>query len=149
MATSKLNLTLLDRDNEAATIGVHATALTAANFTAQNTAADALVAAILLVTNLVKAKDSRIAVETKFSPTLPTEAFAQRGIKWLVRCTDTNGNPVTFHIPGADLDQAGLLVGENMDLASTNGAALVSAIEGYVTSNDGEAVTVLEIVYVD
>jgi len=149
MATSKLNLTFLDRDNEASTISVHSLALTGANFAAQGALADAFVAAVEDVTLMVKSKDSRIAVETKFSPSLPTNAFAQRGIKWLVRCTDTNGNPVTFHIPGAALALAGILTGENMDLASTEGAALVAAIEAYVLSNDGEAVTVVEIVYLD
>jgi len=149
MATSKLNLTFLDRDNEAGSISVHSVALTAGNFAAQQTLANALVGAIEDVTRLVLSKDSRIAVETKFSPALPTNQYAQRGIKWLVRATDTNGNPVGFHIPGAYLDLAGLLVGENMDLTSTEGAALKDAIQDYVLSNDGEAVTVVEIVYLD
>jgi len=149
VATSKLNLTFLDRDNEASTISVHSTALTGANFAAQDALADAFIAAVEDVTLMVLSKDSRIAVETKFSPSLPTNPFAQRGIKWLVRCTDTNGNPVTFHIPGAALALAGILTGENMDLTSTEGAALVAAIEAYVLSNDGEAVTVVEIVYID
>lgn len=150
MPTSKFNMTLLDRDNEAATISVHATALTAGNFTAQMALADALASAIEDVTLMVKSKDSRIAVETKFTPTLPTDPYAQRGIKWLVRCGDTNGNPVVFHIPGANISTAlGILVGEKMDLTSTEGAALVDAIEAYVKSNDGEAVTVTEIVYLD
>jgi hypothetical protein len=56
---------------------------------------------------------------------------------------------VTFHIPGAALALAGILTGENMDLASTEGAALVTAIEAFVLSNDGEAVTVVEIVFLD
>lgn len=149
MATSKLNLTFLDRDNEASTVSMHGTALSAGNFAAEDTKADALIAAIEDVTLMVLSKDSRIAVETKFAPSLPTGVYAQRGIKWLVRCTDTNGNPVTFHIPGANLALAGILVGENMDLTSTEGAALVTAIEAYVKSNDGEAVVVVEIVYLD
>ena len=90
MATSKLNMTLLDRDNEAATISVHGTALTAITFTAQMTAADALVAAIMDVSLGVLSKDSRLAVETKFTPSLPTDNYAQRGIKWLVRCGDSS-----------------------------------------------------------
>lgn len=149
MPTSKINLTFLDRDNEASTISVHSVALTAGNFTARNALADALVAAIQDVTLMVLSKDSRIAQETTFAPALPTGPYAQRGIKWLVRARDVNGNPVTFHIPGGNLALAGLLVGENMDLTSTEGAALVDAIEAYVTSNDGEAVTVQEIVYLD
>jgi len=149
MATSKLNLTYVDRDNEASTISVHSTTLTAGNFAAQEALGDALVTAVADVTLMVLTKDSRIAIEEKFTPSLPTSAYAQRGIKWLVRCGDVNGNPVTFHIPGANLGLAGILSGENMDLTSTEGAALVDAIEGYVKSNDGEAVTVVEIVYID
>jgi len=149
MATSKLNLTFLDRDNEAGTISVHGTALSAGNFATQMGLADSLVAAIEAITLMVKSKDSRIAVETSFAPALPTAVYAQRGIKWLVRARDTGGNPVVFHIPGADLALAGILVGENMDLTSTEGAALVNAIEAFVKSNDGEAITVQEIVYLD
>lgn len=149
MATSKLNLTLADRDDEKSTISVHGTALTAVNFDAQNGLADDLVTAILDVSQMVKVKDSRIAVDTGFAYTPPTDPFAQRGIKWLVRMQDPNGNKVTFHIPGANLGLAGILDGEKMDLTSTEGAALVDAIEAYVKSNDGEAVTVVEIVYID
>lgn len=150
MATSKVNMTWLDRDNEAATVGVHGVALSAGNFTAQMGLADDLVAAIAAVTLSSLQKDSRIASETKFAPVVSTDPYNQRGIKWLVRAADTNGNPVSFHIPGANLSTAlGILVGENMDLVSTEGAALVSAIEAYVRSNDGEAVVVSEIVYID
>lgn len=149
MAVSRLNLTYLDRDNEAGQVGVWSAVLTAGNFTTQMGLADALVAAINDVTLMVLSKDSRIATETTFAPVLPTDPYAQRGIKWLVRARDANGNSVTFHIPGANLGLAGILDGENMDLASTEGAALVNAIEAFVKSNDGEAVTVQEIVYVD
>jgi len=149
MATSKLNLTLVDRDDESSTVSVHGTALTAGNFTAQMGLADALVAAILDVTLMAKSNDARVAVDTGFAYVLPTDPYAQRGIKWLVRCRDTNGNAVIFHIPGANLGLAGILDGENMDLASVEGAALVNAIEAFVKSNDGEAVTVSEIVYLD
>lgn len=149
MPVSRLNLTFTDRDNEASTIAVNGTALTAGNFATQAGLMDALVAAIEDVTLMKLTKDSRIAVETKFAPVLCTDPFCQRGIKWLVRAKDTNGNPVTFHIPGAYLSLAGLLVGEKMDLTSTEGAALVNAIEAYVKSNDGEAIVVSEIVYID
>lgn len=149
MATSRLNLTYLDRDGEAGSVGVHGIALTAGNFTTQTGLAAALIAAIADVTKMVLSKESLIATETSYAPTLPTDVYAQRGIKWLVRARDTNGNSVTFHIPGAALDVAGLLVGENMDLTSTEGAALVNAIEAFVKSNDGEAIVVSEIVYID
>ena len=149
MATSRLNLTYLDRDNEAASVGVHGIALTAGNFTTQTGLVAALIAAIADVTKLVLSKESLVATETSYAPVIPTDVYAQRGIKWLVRARDTSGNAVTFHIPGAALDVAGLLIGENMDLTSTEGAALVNAIEAYVKSNDGEAIVVTEIVYLD
>lgn len=149
MAVSRYNLTYLDRDGEAASIGVWATALTAGNFTTQSGLATALRDAIQDVTLLVLSKESLVATETSYNPILPTNAYAERGIKALVRARDTNGNPVTFHIPGLDKAQAGLMVGENIDLTSVAGAALVNAIEAFVRSNDGEAITVQEIVYVD
>lgn len=150
MATSKVNLTYLDRDNEASTVGVHGVALSAANFAAQMALIDSLVTAIGDVTLSSLQKDSRVAVETKFAPSVDTDPYNQRGIKWLVRAADVNGNPVSFHIPGANISTTlGILIGEKMDLTSTEGAALVVAIEAYVRSNDGEAVVVSEIVYID
>lgn len=149
MAVSRYNLTYLDRDNEAGSVGVYATALTAGNFTAQVGLAQALRDAIQDISLLVLSKESLVATETTYNPILPTNMYAQRGIKLLVRARDTNGNAVTFHIPGPDLAQANLMVGENVDLTSVNGAALVNAIEAFAKSNDGEAITVQEIVYED
>jgi len=149
MATSRYTITYLDRDNESTTVSVHGTALNAGNFTTQAGLATALKDAIQDVSLLVVSKDALIASETSYSPALPTNMYAQRGIKLLVRGRDTNGNSVTFSIPGPDLAQADLMVGENVDLTSTNGAALVNAIEAFVKSNDGEAITVQEIVYID
>lgn len=149
MAVSRYNLTYLDRDNEASSIGVYATALTAGNFTTQVALAQALRDAIQDISLLVLSKETLIASETTYSPALPTHAYAERGIKFLVRARDTNGNSVTFHIPGPDKAQVDLMIGENVDLTSVNGSALVNAIEAFVKSNDGEAVTVQEIVYID
>lgn len=143
----KVNLNFVDRDNEKASVSVHIANMTAATFTAQNTLIDTLVAAIEGVTLLPLTKDSRIAVETGFSPALPVGVYAQRGIKWLVRATDPTGNAVTFHIPGADLSLLG--TGESLDLTAGAGLALKDAIEDVVRSNDGEAIVVTEVVYID
>jgi len=149
MAVSRYNLTYLDRDGEAATISVWSTALDAGNFVTQQGLAQALRDAIADISLLALSKESLVATETAYNPALPTHAYAERGIKFLVRARDTNGNAVTFKIPGPDKGQADLMVGEKVDLTSINGAALVNAIEAFVKSNDGEAVTVQEIVYVD
>lgn len=73
---------------------------------------------------------------------VPGNAFAQREIKWLVRYTDSvTGKKYRFEIPTADLDltTAGT---DFMDLSSTEGAALVSALEAGIVSQDGNAVNI-------
>lgn len=143
----RLNLNLVDRDNEKASMSLHIANMTAGTFTAQNTAIDALIDAIEGISLLPLTKDSRIAVETGFAPALPTDVYAQRGIKWLVRAVDPTGNAVTFHVPGADLSL--LATGENLDLTAGEGLAFKTAVEAVVRSNDGEAIVVVEVVYID
>lgn len=143
----RVNLNFVDRDNEKASMSLHITDMTAATFTAQNTAIDSLITAIDGVTLLPLTKDSRIAVETGFAPALPAGVYAQRGIKWLCRAVDPVGNAVTFHIPGADLSL--LSTGESLDLTAGAGLALKTAVEAVVRSNDGEAIVLQEVVYID
>lgn len=73
-----------------------------------------------------------------------TDPQAQREIKWLVSFTDNvTGLPGSFTIPTADLAQLAT-DGENM-AAGANRTALEAAIEAYVRSNAGNAVTVTSI----
>lgn len=143
----RLNLNLVDRDNEKASMSLHIANMTAGTFTAQNAFIDALITAIAGISTLPLTKDSRIAIETGFAPALPTDPFAQRGIKWLVRAVDPSGNAVTFHVPGADLSLLGS--GENLDLTAGAGLAFKDAVEDVVRSNDGEVIVVQEVVYID
>ena len=147
--TSRYTLTMVDKEGEAASTSLRGVTLTAGNIVAQIALMADLRAAIEDVSLLVTTKEAVVAVENGSSPSLPTDPFAQRGIKFLVRGADTLGNPQSFHISGANLALAGLMDGENVDLASTEGAALVSAIEAFWVSNAGNAVTVVEIVYLD
>lgn len=148
MATSRTTITLLDKISKTTDVSVHATALTSGNFTAQMGLADDFVDAVMGVTLLNKKKDTRFAVETSFAVSAPTDANAYRGNKWLVSMVDSNGNPCSFHIGGADA--ALLAAGTNvLDLTADEGLDLKTAIEAYAKSNDGEAVTVLSITYVD
>lgn len=148
MAVSRTTITLLDKISKTTDVSVHATALTAGNFTAQMGLADTFVAAVMAVTLLEKKKDTRFAVETKFNVDPPTDANAYRGNKWLVSMVDANGNSCSFHIGGANASL--LAAGTNvLDLTADEGLALKNAIEGYAKSNDGEAVTVTSITYVD
>jgi len=149
MAVGRTTFTFLDKEGEGASVSVHTPVLNVGNIVATLALITALEDAIEAVSKCVLSKTAVLATETELAPTLPTDAYAQRGIKFLVRARDTNGNAVTFRIPGANLELAGLMIGENMDLTSTEGAALVSAIEDVVLSNDGEAIVVQEIVYID
>ena len=147
--TSLYTLTAKDRDNEAATLSLRGVTMNAGNIVAQIALIAALRAAIEDVSLLVTSDEKVVAVDNSYTITLPTDPYAERGIKWLVRGRDSFGNPQSFHISGANLGLAGIRDGENMDLASTEGAALVDAINAFWVSNAGNAVTVTEIVYID
>lgn len=143
----KLNLTYVDYSGEASTVGVHFPTLTAGNFAAQAGLMDDLVAAVSGVSIANLQKDARFAAETKFAVGDATNPFAQRELKWLVRCRDTNGNPVSFEIPAADLSLLATNT-DKLDITTTEGAALVAAVEAGARSNDGEALTFVEAVVV-
>lgn len=147
--TSRYTLTMADKDGEEASLSIRGITLTAGNITAEVAKAAAIKAAIQAVSRLVVTKETVMAIENGYSPSLPTDAYAQRGIKFLVRGVDTLGNPQSFHISGAYLSLDGLMDGETMDLTSTEGSALKTALEDFWVSNAGNAVTVSEIVYVD
>lgn len=147
--TSRYTLTMVDRDGEEASLSLRGVTLNAGNITAQVALMADVRAAIEAVSLLETTSEKVLAIENGYSPTLPTEAYAQRGIKFLVRGRDTLGNPQSFHISGANINLAGLMSGENVDLVSTEGAALKAAIDAFWVSNAGNAITVTEIVYVD
>lgn len=116
----------------------------AANFTVQSS----LAADVLAATDAVSlGGDGSVvltATETSVAKNPAASPLAQRENKWLVSMVDTNGNPVSVTIPCADLT---LLAadGENMDATLPVYTDLVSAIEAYGRSNDGEALTVTSV----
>ncbi len=144
---AKLDLTFLDHSGETSTVGIHFPTLTAITFTAENDLMDDLVAAIqgVSIGNLMK--DSRKAAETKFAVSPPANEYAQRELKWLVRCRDSNGNASGFEIPCANLTIRSPGT-DKMDTTSPEGAALVAAVNAGARSNDGEALTFVEAVVV-
>lgn len=84
--------------------------------------------------------------ETKVEPTDP---FAQREIKWLVRYKDTSSDKeYSLEIPCADLQ---FLDPENSDKALMSGtevAAYKAAFEAVVRSPEGNATEVIELLFV-
>lgn len=146
---ARYELTFFDYDGKSANAGVWGVDLTAGNITAQIAAAQAFRDAVIAVSLGAMRKEQLLAYVTKSATALPTDPFAQRGTRWLVRMVEAvSGNPVTFKIPAANL---ALLVagGENMDITAGAGLALVTAANAYVRSNDGNAATVSEVVYED
>jgi hypothetical protein len=150
MPQGRYSLSFVDYEGSVGTTSVWSPLLNAGNIAAQTAAAQALRDAIAPLTRLNLQKESLLALETKYAVANPTDENAQRGIKWLVRMVEaTTGNSVTFNIPGAFLTGFLAAGSRNMDLTLAEPIALVNAIEAFVRSNDGNSVTVSEIVYLD
>lgn len=147
MAVGKVGLSLLDRQGKTGTVGFYTNEFTAGTFTALNSLIDAAVAAIQNVSLLNTTKDERLASIEKFSVGLPAGDAAVKGLRWLVRGVDSNGNAVTMQIPGADLSLSPNA--RDLDLTADEGLALKTALDAVWKSNDGETVTVVEVVFLD
>lgn len=129
---------------KASTVSVFSPTLNSANFDAQEALRADLEAAMDAV-SLGNTGSESFGNLTSVAKTPSTNPLAQRENKWLVSMVETGtGNPVSFTIPCADLS---LLAadGENMDATSTEYSDLVTAIEAFVRSNDGNTVTVTSI----
>lgn len=97
------------------------------------------------ITLMNNVKRSVVAVEYTDAPTLPSNQFAQRELKLLVTYVDnTTAKTYRVSIPGPDLSliaQAGTDVVDHT--SNVLAAALVTALETYAVSPDGNAITVI------
>ena len=140
---SKINLSIMDYFFEDSPTQWSGVDMNAGNITAQFGLMDDLRDAIIAVTLGTVVTETRTALVDENARTRPTSPFAQRELKWLVRFNDTV-NPAgngTREIPTPDLALLDAS-GEYMDLTSTEGAALVAAIEAFHRSKLGNTVTV-------
>jgi len=147
-ATADTVLTWLDRFNKTSTTTIHSAALTSGNIAAQAGLRATMVAALEDLTLCLLKQETVIAETITNAISPPTDVNAVKGKKWQVRATDTNGNSVGFSIPGADLTLAAG-VSQSIDLTAGDGLAAKNAIEAFALSNDGEAIVVTEIIYLD
>lgn len=132
---------------KASAVSVYSPALSAANFDAQEALRAAFEAAVDDVSLGISGSEQFVATENSVAKTPSTNPLAQRENKWLVSCVENGtGNPVTFTIPTADLSLLGG-DGKSMDTSSDEYAALVSAVEDFVRSNDGTTVTVTGVTF--
>ncbi len=131
---------------KSSSVRVYSEPLTAGNFAAQDALRAAFESAVDAVTIGNPGSERFIAVETVVGKTPSTDPAAQRENKWLVTCAEVGGGgTVQFTIPCPDLTNLLAADGENMDSTAPEYTALVSAIEDFVQSNDGNAVTVTSI----
>lgn len=144
---SRFTLSVRDYSAELSTVSLPGLDLTAANFDAQDGLWDTLQSAIDGIIVGVIAARKLLAQDIVVSADLPTSAFAQRELKWLVRYTDNNGKKYTAEIPTPDA--ALILAGTDfMNIGGGAGATFVTAFEAVVRPTDATSVNVENIVLV-
>lgn len=137
---NQLTLRYVDRKGRTRQFSVPGNTLTAANFDAEHTQALALRTAINAVTVCANTSYGEgNNVET--GDVQPTDQAAQITNEFLVRYhyDSDPGTRRSFRIPGADLDLANLFVGDTnvCDPTQTEIAALIAAVEAFVSEDDG------------
>lgn len=144
----KLAVSFVDYSKENTTVNCWLPVYTAVNFVAQEALVATLVTAINGVTLLNQWRDQRAINIIATPKVFPADVNAQREKKWLVRSVDdVTGKPVNFEIGGADLALLSA-ASDVMIITAGAGLALVNAIEAVVTSDVGNAISVLDIVFV-
>lgn len=144
---SRFTLSVRDYSSELSTVSLPGLDLTAANFDAQDGLWDTLQTAIDGIIVGVIAARKLLAQDITVSADLPTNAFAQRELKWLVRYSDNNGNLYTAEIPTPDATL--ILAGtDNMNIGVGAGATFVTAFEAVVRPTGATSVDIQSVVLV-
>lgn len=145
---SQVTISGLDYSKEGTRMSVNIADITAVNFDAQITAAQAVQTAVQGVSLIDFEGITVNALDAPRETDKPASPYAQRESKWLVTMSDdSNARLNQFEIGGADLT---LLAddGETMDVSAGAGATLVSALEASLVSRDGNSMTFVEAVHV-
>ena len=114
-------------------------AITAANFDAKMALLDALELATVNITKGIVMSES---VEIgRFANAAYPSAPANRGRKWILTASNSNGRKFTYTIPAADPDAGLQADNRTADLTATHWAAYKSAFEAAVVDPAGNALT--------
>lgn len=143
---SKLIMTLQDYDEEFSSVGFEGVTIDGTTYTlaTAETELNALISAVLGISLCSHYKNQRLYSFGTITLAPPSDQFAQREHKWLLRYRDDVTNQVyTKEIPGADLSLLDSQAKGFMDTSSAEWTALVAAFEQYVRSPDGNAVTLM------
>jgi len=117
------------------------TALTIAGFLTQN---DAFLDAVQALSLGALVHTTVVMDSTKYTGVPPTDLNAQRERKWRVDFEDVvNLSAGQFEIPVALVDGQLITGTDQADLTTAEWAALVTAAEALVKSNDGNAINIL------
>lgn len=146
--THRSVFTLRDYSGELSTVNIYNGAITPTSLPGFLTDFGALRNAIDTVTLGVIAKEMWVGDDTELSRAAPTNVFAQRELKWLIRYTgNTNGGLYTVSLPTADPTGRMLPGSDFADLSNADMAALVTAFENIARTplSDTETVNVLSI----
>jgi len=136
---------ITDYTDEKSSFAVISITANAGNLAAQQTAAAALFAAVEDLTIGVVTKQI-MGLEIYNTPELPTNVYAQREEKWLVKYVgDSSGKQFSMEIAAPDLTDNLNGNTDQADLGSTDWAAFVTAFEAFARSpeNGTETVTVV------
>lgn len=141
---SSVSFTWRDYNGESAVEHVFINTLTAGNIVAQTTAINTLANALEAVTLGNMASQTITLSRTPIDGTLPTNPFAQRETKWLLRYHSASAlKRFVSEVPNADLS----LLTPNTDLADMTGAefaALKTIWEQVVRDPDDNELTILD-----
>lgn len=125
--------TMVDFSQEKSTFGLQTRTATSANFDTINGELDTLQAAVLGVVAGTMRTRRLVAQINTVDPADPSDAIAQRELKWLVTLTDdVDGSKIQREIPTADVGTNGLLIAgtDIADLSHAAWVALAAAIDG-------------------
>lgn len=143
------SVTYRDYANEASTVQVHTTEMSAANFDAEVAENDDILAALNGVSLGNNIKSAQTAIINRDNPTPAADPNAQRELKWLVRGYDVvTYQAWSIEVPCADLSLLDPNNIDRMDPTAPEYTALVSALEAGAMSVAGNAIAVNEIVLV-
>lgn len=152
MATSHYNTTtLVDYSGEKSTVTIQNGSITALTIAAFLTQFGALKTAIEGITKGVIVASSWVGDKDILAASPPTDVFAQRELKWLVRYENVVSHKIyTLEVPTADPTGRLLPASDLADLADTEMAAFVTAFEaiGRSPENDVDGVNVLDVTLV-
>lgn len=142
--TSRVTVSWKDHNAEASHLGLWITTLTAGNIVAQTTLINSLVSALSAVTLGNQQRQSIVLSDSNLAGGYPTDPFAQRETKWLLRYYDS----VTFEkfvseVPCADLALLSPYT-QFADMTGTEFAALKTAWELIVRGPNDNNLTILE-----